>query len=206
MERKVIVLKAVDATAENFEDYGQIIGPSTDGACFGPSDAQLSLHNGTPRFYIMRLRERQLGFSKITHHAKVSQCLGSICGKQWYMAVAKPSIVEGEKSKIDNSSSLQDVTKGNSETIDNEPMKPSNQKKILRSNAGHYYTPPAPEEIKVFRIHGPQFMKLNVGTWHAGPLFTDTYMDFYNLELSDTNEVDHTTHFFNEGIIFKIEE
>jgi len=34
-------------------------------------------------------------------------------------------------------------------------------------------------------------------TWHAGPLFKGTpHMDFYNLELSDTNVVDHNTHDF----------
>lgn len=44
------------------------------------------------------------------------------------------------------------------------------------------------------------FIKLNPGTWHAGPHFeTREYMDFYNLELSDTNQVDHYNfHFDNE--------
>lgn len=33
------------------------------------------------------------------------------------------------------------------------------------------------------------------GTWHAGPLFSGhPHMDFYNLELSDTNVEDHNTH------------
>lgn len=49
------------------------------------------------------------------------------------------------------------------------------------------------EAIQIFRIPGNCFIKLNVGTWHAGPYFTHASVDFYNLELSDTNIVDHDT-------------
>ncbi len=52
---------------------------------------------------------------------------------------------------------------------------------------------PHPEDIKVFEIPGNCFVKLEVGTWHAGPYFDDETINFYNLELSDTNVVDHTT-------------
>ncbi|MEO1683922.1 MAG: ureidoglycolate lyase [Cyanobacteria bacterium J06631_12] len=52
---------------------------------------------------------------------------------------------------------------------------------------------PTPEDIKVFEIPGSCFVKLEVGTWHAGPYFDDETVNFYNLELSDTNVVDHTT-------------
>ena len=38
--------------------------------------------------------------------------------------------------------------------------------------------------------------KLEVATWHAGPYFEHEFVDFYNLELSDTNVVDHFTHNF----------
>ncbi|MBD0313443.1 MAG: Ureidoglycolate hydrolase, partial [Microcoleus sp. T3-bin5] len=37
---------------------------------------------------------------------------------------------------------------------------------------------------------------LDVGTWHAGPYFDADFVDFYNLELSDTNVVDHFTFDF----------
>jgi ureidoglycolate hydrolase len=51
-----------------------------------------------------------------------------------------------------------------------------------------------PSQIVAFAIPGDCFIKLNLGTWHAGPLFTGSDpMDFYNLELADTNLVDHTT-------------
>lgn len=115
------------------------------------------------RFYIMHLEERPLGFSTITHHASVTQCLGSIGGHVWYIGVAKLSIV--------NSTEVKD-NKG---------------KKVVQSHCGHLYVPPAVEDVQVFKVSGPKFLKLNQGTWHAGPLFKADTMDFYNLELSNTN-------------------
>jgi len=47
--------------------------------------------------------------------------------------------------------------------------------------------------IQAFQIPGDCFVKLDVGTWHAGPYFDHEWVDFYNLELADTNEVDHET-------------
>jgi len=52
---------------------------------------------------------------------------------------------------------------------------------------------PDPETIRAFHIPGNCFIKLHVGTWHAGPLFDAPVVDFYNLELSDTTVVDHQT-------------
>jgi ureidoglycolate lyase len=34
---------------------------------------------------------------------------------------------------------------------------------------------------------------LHKGTWHAGPLFEGAAQSFFNLELADTNVVDHHT-------------
>jgi len=208
-KKRVIRLKAIDATPANFKDYGQVVGASPDGALYGPLDAQLQLNLGTPRFYIMNLTGRALRFNSITHHGSVTQCLGSVGGQQWYLGVARASIVERNESECYKSDVIQDAAKDN-DGIDNsdESMKQFQQGKILRSKAGHYYIPPAPEDVEVFRVQGSQFLKLNVGTWHAGPLFKEASMDFYNLELSDTNEVDHTTHVFSEkdGVGFVIEE
>ncbi|HEY9738797.1 MAG TPA: ureidoglycolate lyase [Trichocoleus sp.] len=59
--------------------------------------------------------------------------------------------------------------------------------------------PPGPantpdlEALRAFRIPGNCFIKLEVGTWHAGPYFEPEAVDFYNLELSDTNITDHET-------------
>ncbi|HEY9881848.1 MAG TPA: ureidoglycolate lyase [Leptolyngbyaceae cyanobacterium] len=52
---------------------------------------------------------------------------------------------------------------------------------------------PDPSGIQAFRIPGNCFIKLEVGTWHAGPYFEADKVNFYNLELSDTNLTDHET-------------
>ena len=96
---------------------------AVDGKSFDAEDAQLSLQNGIPKFYIMRLYENDRKFGKITRHVECTQCLGSLDGKSWLMAVAPP---------------------------------------------GNSYKPSL-EDIVAFRIPGSCFIKLEVGTWHAGP-------------------------------------
>lgn len=111
----------------------------------------------------MQLENRPLKFSTITHHASVTQCLGSIGGHVWYLGVAKSSIVDSSDIKVNQGTS------------------------VLQSQSGHFYVPPAVDGVRVFRVMGPKFLKLDRGTWHAGPLFKGDTMDFYNLELSNTN-------------------
>lgn len=119
----------------------------------------------------MRLEGRSFGFSTITHHANVTQCLGSVGGHVWYLGVAKPSLIEDA-----------DGERGT---------------RVVESGSdGHLYAPPTVEEVRVFRFSGPKFVKLNRGTWHAGPFFSDSSMDFYNLELSNTN--------VSEGVFFSV--
>lgn len=134
-------------TPENFQPYGQVIYSRSDGA--GDStDAVLILKQGIPRFYIMRLHYKGRRFHTITRHVRCTQCLGSLEGKDWLMAVAPPS---------------------------DTPQ-------------------PVLEKIAAFRIPGSCFVKLDIGTWHAGPYFDHEFVDFYNLELSDTNTADHDTY------------
>lgn len=57
---------------------------------------------------------------------------------------------------------------------------------------------PAKEDVVVFSIPGNCFIKLAVGTWHSGPYFDHSFVDFYNLELSDTNLIDHFSYNFLE--------
>nr|XP_043634447.1 uncharacterized protein LOC122605552 [Erigeron canadensis] len=169
MEPAVVKLKPIEATPETFKDFGQVIQASPDGEAFGPHDAQLDLSQGIPRFYIMNLQDQALKFSSITHHANVTQCLGSIGGESWYLGVSKPSIVE----EMDEN--------------------------VVQARSGHLFVPPAVDSVQVFKITGPKSLKLIRGTWHAGPLFKPKTMHFYNLELSNTNVVDHTTHNFKKG-------
>ncbi|WP_414529820.1 ureidoglycolate lyase [Nodularia chucula] len=144
-------LQAELITPENFSPYGQVIFASEDGKNFDIEDAQLNLQNGTPRFYIMRLEQRGRKFNKITRHLQCTQCLGSLAGKDWLIAVCPPH---------------------------------------------NHLDQPVLAEIAAFRIPGNCFIKLNQGTWHAGPYFDHDVVDFYNLELADTNIVDHFTHNF----------
>jgi ureidoglycolate lyase len=52
---------------------------------------------------------------------------------------------------------------------------------------------PRIEDIKAFRIPGDRAIMLYKGTWHAGPHFEGEPQSFFNLELADTNVVDHDT-------------
>ena len=54
--------------------------------------------------------------------------------------------------------------------------------------------------LRALRIPPRHFIKLHVGTWHAGPLWEgqDDCRTFINLELSDTNVNDHDTIRFSE--------
>ena len=68
---------------------------------------------------------------------------------------------------------------------------------------------PGPENIKVFKVLPGQFVKMDQATWHAGPHFEGVeFMDFCNLELADTNIVDHHNHFMNQsqGVRIRIED
>lgn len=50
---------------------------------------------------------------------------------------------------------------------------------------------PDPAEICAFQIPGDRAIQLHRGTWHAGPYFTEVSRAFFNLELTNTNQVDH---------------
>jgi ureidoglycolate hydrolase len=140
-------------TPETFRPYGQVIFASADGKPYDADDAQLCLDRGTPRFYIMRLHQRGRKFSRITRHQQCTQCLGSLAGQEWLIAVAPP----GATAK------------------------------------------PAIEDIMAFRVPGNCFIKLERGSWHAGPYFEQEAIEFYNLELSDTNITDHDTYDLSQG-------
>jgi ureidoglycolate hydrolase len=146
----ILKIPARAIASDIFQPYGQLITPAKDGKPFDDTDAVLNLAEGIPRFYIMRLQQRGRKFHTITRHDRCTQCLGSLGGKDWFMAVCPPS-----------ASSRPDL-----------------------------------DRLMVFEIPGNCFIKLEVGTWHAGPYFDDEIVDFYNLELSDTNVVDHFTHNF----------
>lgn len=110
----------------------------------------------------MRLASRGLRFSRITHHARVTQCLAAAGSAPWYLVCAPPGA---------------------------QPP--------LRA-----------EDLVAFAVTPPAALCMRVGTWHAGPFFgsgdaaadaadpSAATRDFYNLELADTNVVDHTNFDF----------
>lgn len=79
------------ATPDSIAPYGTLVMPGEDGAPFGPGDASLDLGQGTPRFYIMRLTARPLLIKGITRHGRVTQCLASTDGADWFIGLAPPS-------------------------------------------------------------------------------------------------------------------
>ena len=50
-----------------------------------------------------------------------------------------------------------------------------------------------PASIRAFSVPGDVAVLLSRGTWHAGPYFEPAETKFFNLELDDTNVVDHET-------------
>ena len=146
---RVIDLPVHPITAPDFAPFGTLIEPCEDGKLFGPDEAQLVLDRGTPRFYIMRLHRRPPGFRQITRHLHVTQCLASVGGGDWLIAVAPPLDADDPAGE------------------------------------------PDPSAIRAFSVPGNVAIALHRSTWHAGPFFDAPTMDFFNLELADTNDVDH---------------
>ncbi|KAK1396363.1 hypothetical protein POM88_006226 [Heracleum sosnowskyi] len=112
-----IKLVTTEGTPESFKEFGQVIGPTPDDedrkmlswfsvkeplvlkvVSFFKSDVMNPVKGfKSVWFYIMSLNCRSLKFSSITHHARVTQCLGSIGGHVWYLGVAKPSVVDSDQ-------------------------------------------------------------------------------------------------------------
>lgn len=53
---------------------------------------------------------------------------------------------------------------------------------------------PDPGSLRAFVVPAGTAVALHRGTWHVGPFFHEATHDFFNLELTDTNEVDHQDH------------
>jgi ureidoglycolate hydrolase len=93
------MLDVRELTEEGFAPYGQVISALRTGGQgsesredpeTSPREAQLVLGNGEPRLWIMHLPHVGLGFSRIARHRRVTQCLGSLGGKEWLIGVAPP--------------------------------------------------------------------------------------------------------------------
>jgi ureidoglycolate lyase len=96
-------LRAEPITQSAFALYGTLLLPAVDGKPFDSSDAQLVLSKGVPRFYIMTLPSRDMSFRHITRHLAVTQCLASVGGRPWMIAVAPPDEPDNPQAKPDMS-------------------------------------------------------------------------------------------------------
>lgn len=93
-------LHVLDLTPEAFAPFGQVIKPRRSLGQFimpdhnpgtSPDEAQLTLHEGIPRLWIMHLAASKPGFVEMARHNRVTQCLGSLGGEPWLFAVAAPT-------------------------------------------------------------------------------------------------------------------
>jgi ureidoglycolate hydrolase len=99
METRMLVY-AQALTPAAFEPFGHVIEPRRTGEQFdrsnpyvpgaGHGHVPLVLTNGEPVLRIMHQRLRGLRFGKMARHMRVSQCLGAIGGKDWYLGVVAP--------------------------------------------------------------------------------------------------------------------
>ena len=96
----VTTIPAQPLDVKSFAPYGEVIYPRSAGSQFdiNPYDPEtsaeepsLTLTGGTPRLWIMRLKKNGLVFSRLARHRRVTQCLGSLQGKDWFVAVAPPN-------------------------------------------------------------------------------------------------------------------
>ena len=88
-ELEEVTLEVSQATSQTFEPFGHIVRANATGRV-EPAEAALDLGEGRPRFYIMRLEGRGRCFDTIARHCRVTQCLASVGGRPWLLAVAPP--------------------------------------------------------------------------------------------------------------------
>jgi len=80
-----------DLSAEGFAPFGMVGQSLADGA-HGEGEVALDLSQGRPRFYLMRLADRGTVFDLMARHDRVTQCLGTIDGLPWLIAVAPADV------------------------------------------------------------------------------------------------------------------
>jgi ureidoglycolate hydrolase len=94
-------VRAQELNDDAFAPYGDVIKPRASGKQFDRDRAYhpeqeethvgLVMTNGEPCLRIMHQFRRGLVFGKLARHRRVSQCLGALQGKEWFMAVAAPT-------------------------------------------------------------------------------------------------------------------
>ena len=99
--RIAIKLPAQNLEPKAFAPYGEIIRSHASSVETVAEDPKLTL-NGTPRLWIMDLKKRELVFAAMARHRRVTQCLGSMLGKEWFIGVSPPNdLADGTKPELD---------------------------------------------------------------------------------------------------------
>jgi ureidoglycolate lyase len=108
----VQMLEVRELTVEAFAPYGRVIAPMRAGGQGSEtgqdpetsmSEAKLVLEHGEPRLWIMHLPHVGLGFNRIARHRRVTQCLGSLGGKEWLIGVAPPGdLSDGARPRLED--------------------------------------------------------------------------------------------------------
>jgi ureidoglycolate hydrolase len=114
--RAALKIQIQELEAAVFAPFGEIIKARRSAGQFAnnpydpetsPDEPKLTLTNGTPRLWIMYLRDRGVVFKSMARHRRVSQCLGSLQGKEWVIGVAPPNdFADGTKPEFDRISAF----------------------------------------------------------------------------------------------------
>ena len=88
-----------ELSAKAFAPFGMVSQSLADGP-HGASDVALDLSRGRPRFYLMRLADRGTVFDRVARHDRVTQCLGTIDGLPWLIAVAPADIAAPQVADV----------------------------------------------------------------------------------------------------------
>jgi ureidoglycolate hydrolase len=87
-------LAIAELTPAAFAPFGEVVKPAAAAGQGIPSqhpdNPKLVLSSDRPRLWVMQLPHVGLGFSKIARHRRVTQCLGSLTGEEWFISVAPP--------------------------------------------------------------------------------------------------------------------
>jgi ureidoglycolate hydrolase len=89
-----------DLTPDRFAPFGEVVKPAPSAGQGIPSkhpdNPKLVLSSEHPRLWVMQLQHRGLTFSKMARHRRVTQCLGSLTGEEWFISVAPPGDLSDE--------------------------------------------------------------------------------------------------------------
>jgi hypothetical protein len=222
-------LRAVPLTPSTFAPYGRVIGAADDGTPFSREEQTLplDLSQGPPRLYMMRLPERGRRFHRITFHARVTQCLGVVQpGVPWYLAVAKPTgsaarfprpqdvaafrIPHGVLVRLHAATWHAGPLFDGGFALGPPPRDAEEACARAMERGGEVGVPGGREGGAKGGGVGGGGGEGGIGSAKTPPPLS---LDFFNLELSDTNVTDHNTHDYSlsgdgvgaaSGVVFEV--